>query len=491
MYESKYRRFITKSNSRFAEDDEIQPSLKTIDSGAAGVPMLYKDGKLFVDNEDNHSLIIGPTGCKKSRVVGFSTIASIIDNGESAIINDPKGELYKRTSAKARSRGADVFVINLRNTKYSDSWNPLTQIYNLNAKGYRDEAQGCIDELTTALMSVVKNSNDKYWENTAKAFLSAIIYVYMLSCLSYKYFNLKNILPFCSEEHRNSVKDIVLRLKSTSGVATALSSVCDLEAEKTRSCLYGVMQAAISVLTQNEGVLNVLSGIDSFDFTQFGQKQSLLYIIYPDEKQGMDFIVNMIVTQSYQQLLHECTANGTDRLKVRVNYVLDEFSNLVPIERFDNRISESRSKNIRFFLFVQSFQQLKEKYSDLADTIISNCGNWICFSSKDMEFLNKIASICGKEVDYNGIEHDLISPFDMQHLQKKQESVEVLIVKQGHYPFITELPDFDYLPFASSFCSTSFCEGSSKPLNPMYVILPESWIDDIDCGLFRLPSLTS
>lgn len=48
MYESKYKKFITKSNSRFAEEHEILESLKSADSGAAGLPVLYKDGKCLL-----------------------------------------------------------------------------------------------------------------------------------------------------------------------------------------------------------------------------------------------------------------------------------------------------------------------------------------------------------------------------------------------------------------------------------------------------------
>ncbi len=487
MYGAKYSKYITKNNSRFAEEYEMVETLRSASSGAAGVSLLYKDNDLYVDNEDNHSLIIGPTGCKKSRVIGFSTVATIIENGESLINNDPKGEMYKKTSFRARKLGADVFVLNLRNPRVSDSWNILSQIYDLYHNGFVDEAQSCIEELTSALIFLVKSDVDKYWENTVKAFLSALIFVYMLSCPDKKYFNLKNILPLCYEENRSKLLTLVECMDNTSGAIAALRSIIGVEAEKTRSCLYGVLQSAISVLVQNEGILNILSGNNSISFDNFGKKQCILYIIYPDEKKGMDFIVNMIITQSYQILLHECTVNGNDRLNVRVNYVLDEFSNLVPIERFDNRISESRSKNIRYFLFVQSFQQLKEKYNSLAETIISNCNNWVCFSSKDMDFLNKISAICGKEVDYNGIEHDLITPFDMQHLHKKQKSVEVLIIKQGQYPFVTELPDFEYIPIASLYCETLYINDPVKPVDSMYIISPQVWLEYILNGKFNMP----
>ncbi len=140
------------------------------------------------------------------------------------------------------------------------------------------------------------------------------------------------------------------------------------------------------------------------------------------------------------------TCSKNDKLEKRVNYVLDEFSNLPKIENFENRISEARSKNIRYFLCLQSFNQLTAKYKDNAETIISNCNNWICYSSKEMDFLNKIAELCSKEVDYNGREHYLLNPFSMQHLRKEIDHVQVVLIKQGLYPYVSELIDYEYIP---------------------------------------------
>ena len=83
------------------------------------------------------------------------------------------------------------------------------------------------------------------------------------------------------------------------------------------------------------------------------------------------------------------------------------------------------------------FQETAEQPSKKnAETLISNCNNWICFGSKEMKFLNKISEICGKEIDYNGIEHPLISASNIQYLRKSNDYTEVLILRQGMYFFI-------------------------------------------------------
>lgn len=102
-----------------------------------------------------------------------------------------------------------------------------------------------------------------------------------------------------------------------------------------------------------------------------------------------------------------------------------------------------------------------------------------------MEFLRKVSDICGKEVDYNGIEHDLISPFEMQHLIKSDEAVEVLILKQGLYPFITKLPDFSRVDAFKDYEYTSL-DSIDMDYSGKFLSFDE-WISKIAYGNFHFP----
>ena len=44
---------------------------------------------------------------------------------KSIIVTDPKGEIYRTTSSYFRSIGYNVKVLNLKDMKHSDRWNPL------------------------------------------------------------------------------------------------------------------------------------------------------------------------------------------------------------------------------------------------------------------------------------------------------------------------------------------------------------------------------
>lgn len=487
MYEAKYSKYVTKSHSRFAEPEEIKESLSAIPGNGdshSGAPLFYENNTLYVDNSDAHTIAIGPTGCKKSRTVVVTTVDSIIAAGESAIINDPKGEIYQRTSGAARKKGANVFVINFRKPSESHGWNPLLQAYKYYQRNDFDASYQCVSDFASSVIApILETTVDRYWGDTSLGFLISLILILMVSVPA-EYFNITNLNQLCFEQNSTTLKAMLEKMDQNTPAAYGLHTVLDLEAEKTKSCVYSTLLSAMAPFSQNESLQRLL-GINDIDVEKIAEEQTIVYVIYPDEKGSLNFLVNSFFTQCYETLITKSAEDNSNELPVRVNFVLDEFSNLPPIPNFDNRISEARSHNIRYFLFIQSFGQLQNKYKEHAETILSNCGNWICFSSKEISFLKKISEICGTEVDYNGIEHDLISPSEMQHLKKYEDGAEVVVIKAGEYPFVTKLPDyaalelFDRAP-AEKMGAVS-CQADVK------TITFGQWIEKINDGTFLFP----
>lgn len=56
----------------------------------------------------------------------------------------------------------------------------------------------------------------------------------------------------------------------------------------------------------------------------------------------------------------------------------------------------SRGRNVRFYLIIQDFDQLKEKYRDQAGTIKSNCNNWLYLLTADNNTAQEISKRLGK-----------------------------------------------------------------------------------------------
>lgn len=134
----------------------------------------------------------------------------------------------------------------------------------------------------------------------------------------------------------------------------------------------------------------------SFDtLTDLGRKKQALFVILPDEKTTFYPIASLIVSQQYE-LLAEAADRRGGRLERRVNFLLDEFGNFTPISDMTNKLTVAAGRGMRYALYVQGFDQLKEKYSDnIANTIKGNCQIWAYLQSDDPETLREMSDKLG------------------------------------------------------------------------------------------------
>ena len=76
----------------------LQRQVLTENYKLSGVPLKYQNGAVYTDTSDAHTLIFGNTGSKKTRNFCIPSVYTIGMAGESMVISDPKGEIYRNTS---------------------------------------------------------------------------------------------------------------------------------------------------------------------------------------------------------------------------------------------------------------------------------------------------------------------------------------------------------------------------------------------------------
>ena len=85
------------------------------------------------------------------------------------------------------------------------------------------------------------------------------------------------------------------------------------------------------------------------------------------------------------------------RLPYHVRLLLDEFSNIGQIPKFDKLIATIRSREISASIILQSQSQLKTIYKDAAETILGNCDTMLFLGGKESSTLKEISETLGKE----------------------------------------------------------------------------------------------
>ncbi len=443
----KYVRNTIPQQSRWATKEEIAAKASKIELNAehypvGGLPLLSDGVTAYVDGSDTHTLIYGATGSKKTRIFCMPMINIFAKAGESYVVTDPKGELYATTSGLAKENGYKLVVLDFRDVGAGDCWNPLTMPYDMWHNGMQDEAGLLLMDLAAGLASELKeNNDDMYWPESAQSLANANLLTMMEACTK-EQANLTTLAQMSNTGAVNSLRKLSEYMREDSMAYINYKSTVGMRAENTVSCIMSMLATMIRLFSSNRRLSAMLSK-NSFEIKNFGREKTAVYIIIPDEKSTYNFIITTFIKQVYEILISEAQKENNRKLPVRVNFVLDEFCNIPAIPDMSSMISAARSRNMRFYLIVQSLHQLKRKYGDDADTIKGNCDNWVFLTSRELALLNEISELCGELTDAYGNKRRLISVSELQRLTKGWDYSEALIIHGREYPIISEMPDIN------------------------------------------------
>lgn len=421
--------------------------------GQAGIPLAWneKDSTVAVDHTDSHTLVIGPTGSKKSRLVCMPLVRILGSSGESMIISDPKAEIYNRTASYLKKQNYNIFVLNLRSPLHGGCWNPLSIPFDFFIKGEVDKAYEFVNDIAENLIHSEKSQSDPFWDNSAGSLFFGLVLLLFKYCKEFRksreYVNIGNVIRLrntLTSGNKTIKKNYLWEYaKSDPIIASALIGTVET-ANDTRAGILSVFDQKVRMFSIQPNLLDMLSHND-IDFDIIGKQPSVVYLIVPDEKTGYHGLVSLFIKQSYEYMIYKAQlAVEQDGFHVgtlinRLNYVLDEFSSLPTIQDFPAMITAARSRNIRFTLVIQSKHQLLQRYGEETDTIQTNCNNWIFFTSREIQLLEEISSMCGKTS--SDIQKPVLSISALQRLDK--ESGEALLLCGRAKPCITRLPDIE------------------------------------------------
>src|SRR5699024_8636871 len=149
------------------------PLSDTLD--AAGIPLINNGKEMWIDNGEYHNLVIGSTGSGKTETVVKPMVNLLAKKGESMIITDPKGEIYKYSAAYLRSKGYNIIVLNFREPLKGNSWNPLTLPYKYYKSGNQDKAIELLDDVALNILYDPSNKSESdFWEKSSADYFSGL-----------------------------------------------------------------------------------------------------------------------------------------------------------------------------------------------------------------------------------------------------------------------------------------------------------------------------
>ncbi|MCI8529485.1 MAG: type IV secretory system conjugative DNA transfer family protein [Lachnospiraceae bacterium] len=363
-----------------------------------GMEKIGNREKLYMVGGDTHTLTIGATRSGKTRCLVIQSISAIGLAGESMVISDPKAELYHYTARLLEKLGYEVICLDFKSPEKSSRYNLLQPVINAVAEGDMERAEMYAWDITNILVGS-NTSNEKIWENGEKSTIAAaILCVVVDNKKRPEYQNLTNVYWFIAEMSKavggKTPMGEYMKKLPAKHPARALLSIAEVAPSRTKGSFDTSALTTLRLFTSRS--VYAITHKSDYDIAEIGRKKQALFLILPDEKTTYYPIASLMVSQLYELLVHQSDMRG-GRLERRVNFILDEFGNFTKLDDFTNKLTVAGGRGVRFNLFLQSFEQLVQKYDkETAAVVKSNCQTWIYLQADDKETLQDICDKLGK-----------------------------------------------------------------------------------------------
>ena len=392
----------------------------------SGLPVLYEGNDVYITRGLAHTLVVGSTGSGKTQTIILPSIKLAMLASESLVINDAKGEIYKRTAGEFKKRGYNVVVLDFDNAMYGNYYNPLNLPYRLYKEGNKDKSISIIEEIGYYLFSEINSPMDTFWTNSAIDYFTGL-------CLHLfekedKETNLNDVFGLAnklndSKECDSFLKEIGKDNPIYYNVSGTLTAPVD-----TRGGIVSTFNQKLKKYVGKENLSSMMSKSD-FDITNIAKEKTVVYIVCGYYDYG-----NSLIPMFINEVFEAINIYGNDGRKT--NLLLDEFDKLLPIKDFSQVINYSRSANINFTVVINSYINLLNTYGQANYEIIKLCfGNVVYLYGNDIYTLEEICKLCGNESE----KKSLITPEEL----KVSKQYEAIFLMPRIMPFRnTLLPDY-------------------------------------------------
>ena len=463
--EKGYNRWTTEKEMKEAFGiKKVQVNLPT--STAGGIVMVNDGKNMWVDDGEYHSLIIGQSGSGKTTALVDPQVYSLCKNGESMVITDPKGEIYKRHANRLKDKGYKLVVINFRDPREGNAWNPLTIPYRMYKQGKTDKAKELLEDISQNILIDPKNTNDPFWERSASDYFSGLA-LSLFEDAKENEVNITSISNMASQgEEKNGLNTFAkdyFTLKGETAAPYEYAKATITAPNDTKSSILSVFQSKIRTFSTREELSEMLSYSD-FNMEDIGKERTAVFLIVHDEKTTYHSLATIFIKQLYEVLIDVAHKNKDGALKYRTNFILDEFANMPQLRDVTSMVTAARSRRIRFTFIIQNFAQLDEVYGDKnAETIRSNCGNTVYLLTNELSALEEISKLCGEvksKKDDKTVSTPLVTVTDLQKMKRN----EIIVIRMRMRPFRTVLKGSYDIDWGDHFEEATIPERDTYPI---------------------------
>lgn len=326
------------------------------------------EGQIHWDRE-GHLLAVAPTRSGKSTTV---IVPNLLRYQGSCVVLDPKGELYRDTSAWRGRDGREVYRI-APFEEQTHGFNPLATVRTL------ADARALAD-----LMIPNDPHAQEFFKKDAVAFLSALIlFLIKLAPPDRRTLaEVRRLTALPTDDFLAMAKHM-----STCGIP-AVANVANIILGKNKDRGLPSLRETLNTemaVWDDEGVIAASSRND-VDFRALKDRPITVYITVPfDKMEAFAPFLKIVLCNALEAMIQN--AHIPD---IPVLFVLDEFLSLGPFPQFRNAIRTHAGAGVRLWFFLQDVSTLEEHYPSSWKTFFNSAVKM--FFGTDETFTGKLVS---------------------------------------------------------------------------------------------------
>lgn len=463
----KFRKNIEYGSARWGVPKDIKPYIDPVFHKNV---LLTQTERLTISSRpknpkyarNKNVLVVGGSGSGKTR---FFVKPNLMQCHSSYVVTDPKGTVLTECGTLLLRNKYCIKIFNTINFAKSMHYNPFSYIH----------SEKDILKLVNTMIANTKGegkASDDFWVKAETLLYCALIgYIWYEAPENEK--NMSTLIEFINasevreddEDFKNPV-DLMfdaLEAKDPEHFAVRQYKKYKLAAGKTAKSILISCGARLAPFDIKE--VRELTSYDEMELDTLGDRKTALFVIISDTDDTFNFLVAMLYSQLFNLLCDKADDVYGGRLPVHVRCLLDEFSNIGQIPKFEKLIATMRSREISACIVLQAQSQLKAIYKDNMDTIIGNCDSTLFLGGKDKTTLKDLSEVLGKEtidlfnesdtrgtqrsygINYQKLGKDLMSMDEISVMDGGQ----CILQLRGVRPFlsakydITQHPNYKYL----------------------------------------------